>query len=46
MAVNTERGKRDGIALAKELADADKVQDDVDAGRLLESGYDNYDRAL
>jgi UMF1 family MFS transporter len=36
MAVNTERGKRDGIALAVELAAAD----DADIDRLLESGYD------
>jgi MFS transporter, UMF1 family len=46
MAVNTERGKRDGIALARELADADEVQGDADVDRLLESGYDNDDRAL
>jgi len=46
MAVNTERGKRDGIALARELAEADDGPDDADEDRLLGSGYDNYDEAL
>jgi hypothetical protein len=42
MAVNTERGKRDGMALAVELA-ADERQE-ADVARLLE-GYENNDRA-
>ena len=44
MAVNMERGKRDGIALAKELAEADEGQEESEVGRLLEGGHDNYDR--
>jgi hypothetical protein len=44
MAVNTERGKRDGIALAMELAKADE-DPDADEARLLGSGYDDTDEA-
>ena len=40
MAVNTERGKRDGMALAVELAKADEGQD-ADVARLLEGRYDD-----
>jgi UMF1 family MFS transporter len=42
MAVNTERGKRDGMALAMELAEADEDQD-ADAARLLQAGYGDND---
>lgn len=45
MAVNTERGKRDGIALAMELAEADEGQD-ADGARLLGSGYDDNEETL
>jgi UMF1 family MFS transporter len=44
MAVNTERGKRDGMALAVELAAADEGQD-ADAARLLGGGYNDNGRA-
>jgi hypothetical protein len=45
MAVNTERGKRDGIALAVELAEADETQD-ADGARLLGSGYGDNEGEL
>jgi UMF1 family MFS transporter len=44
MAIDAERGKRDGIALAMELAEAGE-EHDADADGLLERGYDNNDRA-
>jgi UMF1 family MFS transporter len=44
MAVNAERGKRDGIALAVELAEADEDHG-ADAARLLHARYDDNDEA-